>query len=417
MDGSGFEVHASDSHTKPDPFKSANAIVRSMSFRAPADATPVTPAARAAGRVRVPGDKSISHRYALLAALADGDSLISRLFARRRLRRHARLPAAARRGDRRDRPGPAAHRRTRHAGPGGPPPAPLDAGNSGTTMRLLSGIAGRRTRSQPTIGGDASLSRRPDAPRHRTADPHGRAHRRRTTAGRRCASTGADLHAIAHEPRGAERAGQERRPARRAPGVRARPASSSRSPTRDHTERALAGVRRPRRSRRRRAIAVDGGQRLSGARASRCRATCPARRSGPRSRPARRAPTSTIEDVGLNPTRTAVFDVLRRAGARVEATIARQRRRRAGRAAAHRVSAPRSFEVDAGRGPGVIDELPALAALAAMHAGGLHASPSAARRNCASRKAIASRRWRPASARSARPWRNSTTASRSRRGR
>ena len=48
-----------------------------MSSRAPADAALVSPAAGVAGRVRVPGDKSISHRYALLAALADGDSLIS----------------------------------------------------------------------------------------------------------------------------------------------------------------------------------------------------------------------------------------------------------------------------------------------------------------------------------------------------
>jgi len=42
-----------------------------------ADAAVVHPAARAAGRVRVPGDKSVSHRYALLAALADGASTIT----------------------------------------------------------------------------------------------------------------------------------------------------------------------------------------------------------------------------------------------------------------------------------------------------------------------------------------------------
>ena len=43
---------------------------------APADAALVKPAARVAGRLRVPGDKSISHRYAMLAALADGRSSI-----------------------------------------------------------------------------------------------------------------------------------------------------------------------------------------------------------------------------------------------------------------------------------------------------------------------------------------------------
>src|ERR671917_419723 len=36
----------------------------------------VRPARRIAGRVRVPGDKSISHRYALFAALAEGRSII-----------------------------------------------------------------------------------------------------------------------------------------------------------------------------------------------------------------------------------------------------------------------------------------------------------------------------------------------------
>ena len=37
----------------------------------------VLPARRLAGRVRVPGDKSISHRYALLSALADGTSRLT----------------------------------------------------------------------------------------------------------------------------------------------------------------------------------------------------------------------------------------------------------------------------------------------------------------------------------------------------
>ena len=43
----------------------------------PDDAAIVKPASHAAGRVRVPGDKSISHRYAMLAALADGTSRIA----------------------------------------------------------------------------------------------------------------------------------------------------------------------------------------------------------------------------------------------------------------------------------------------------------------------------------------------------
>jgi len=37
-------------------------------------AATIAPARRVHGRIRVPGDKSISHRYALIAALADGQS-------------------------------------------------------------------------------------------------------------------------------------------------------------------------------------------------------------------------------------------------------------------------------------------------------------------------------------------------------
>src|SRR5215208_5936473 len=40
-------------------------------------AVTVTPARRLHGRLRVPGDKSISHRYAILAALADGPSTLA----------------------------------------------------------------------------------------------------------------------------------------------------------------------------------------------------------------------------------------------------------------------------------------------------------------------------------------------------
>ena len=45
-------------------------------MRAAADRATIPPSSRAAGRVLVPGDKSISHRYGLLAALADGESII-----------------------------------------------------------------------------------------------------------------------------------------------------------------------------------------------------------------------------------------------------------------------------------------------------------------------------------------------------
>jgi len=60
-------------------------------LRVPADSITVPPAMRASGHVRVPGDKSISHRYAMLAALADA----SRGLAGTRPARTARPRSAA----------------------------------------------------------------------------------------------------------------------------------------------------------------------------------------------------------------------------------------------------------------------------------------------------------------------------------
>src|SRR6476469_2602452 len=108
-------------------------------LRAPADSITLTPAVRAAGRVRVPGDKSISHRYALMAALADGESSIGGYSpgadCAATLACLRALGVAIRTA------GPAALT-IQGRGIGGLRPAqgPLDAANSGTTLRLMSGI-------------------------------------------------------------------------------------------------------------------------------------------------------------------------------------------------------------------------------------------------------------------------------------
>lgn len=331
-----------------------------MSSRAPADAALVSPAARAAGRVRVPGDKSISHRYALLAALADGDSLISGYS--RGADCAATLACLRRLGVMIDVTIPG---RIRIAGRGvrglAAPGAPLDAANSGTTLRLLSGIVAAHP-FETTIGGDASLNRRP---MRRVIEPL-------TCMGARISSadgrpplviTGADLHGIAHKP---EVPSAQVKSAVLLAGLQAsgRTRVVEPAPTRDHTERALeafgAGVDRVDGG-----VEIQGGQRLTG-----CELVVPGDVSGAVFWAALAAGTPgadvTIEHVGLNPTRTAVFDVLRRAGATVTATA---ETRTAGEPAGTlRVAygTPRSFEITPSEVPGVIDELPALAALAAM---------------------------------------------------
>ena len=118
----------------------------------------VQPARAITGSLEVPGDKSISHRYALLAALAEGASEISHFSPAEDCRNT--LECLKRLGVKVE----TANGRVRivGAGLGGlhGPRRKLDAGNSGTTMRLFAGILS----GQPfgsTIDGDGSLRRRP----------------------------------------------------------------------------------------------------------------------------------------------------------------------------------------------------------------------------------------------------------------
>jgi 3-phosphoshikimate 1-carboxyvinyltransferase len=118
----------------------------------------IRPGKKIEGVVELPGDKSISHRYAILAALAEGGSEISNYASAAdcrstldclerlgvKVETHERVVRIHGRGL----DGLAAPRRT------------LDAGNSGTTMRLLTGVlAGQKFNSK--ITGDSSLRKRP----------------------------------------------------------------------------------------------------------------------------------------------------------------------------------------------------------------------------------------------------------------
>jgi len=120
--------------------------------------TKIQPANAVNGPVALPGDKSISHRYAILAALADGASRIEHFSPAAdcgsTLECLEPLGAQVKRsGDAVTITG-AGPRRLRR------PRRDLDAGNSGTTIRLLSGVlAGQSFDS--TITGDSSLRRRP----------------------------------------------------------------------------------------------------------------------------------------------------------------------------------------------------------------------------------------------------------------
>jgi 3-phosphoshikimate 1-carboxyvinyltransferase len=118
----------------------------------------IRPARKISGSLEVPGDKSISHRYAMLAALAEGRSEITRFSAAADCR--STLDCFSQLGVKFEIQGERV--RIAGAGLGGlrKPRRTLDAGNSGTTMRMLAGIlAGQEFRS--ILDGDASLRRRP----------------------------------------------------------------------------------------------------------------------------------------------------------------------------------------------------------------------------------------------------------------
>jgi 3-phosphoshikimate 1-carboxyvinyltransferase len=325
-------------------------------------AATVMPARRVRGQVRVPGDKSISHRYALLAAVADGPS---------RLTNYApgadcRSTLACLRGlgvDIREETG-AVTLLGRGFSLWRSPAQPLDAGNSGTTMRMLMGLLA----AQPfttTIVGDESLSRRP---MRRVIEPLSRMGSRIDAVDSHAPITiygihGAPLHAIAYQ---LEVPSAQVKSAVLLAGLHADGTTTVTEPaqTRDHTERALGAFGLDV-SIQGRTLSIRGGQRARGQTLS-----VPGDFSSAAfwMVAAAALPGShvEIEDVGLNPTRTGLIAVLRRFGASVEIhETGTEAGEPSGRIT---VDAGRtgSVEIAPEEVPILIDELPAVAALAAL---------------------------------------------------
>ncbi|MDZ7662765.1 3-phosphoshikimate 1-carboxyvinyltransferase [Thiohalophilus sp.] len=128
----------------------------------------VAPGGKLSGQFRVPGDKSISHRSIMLGALADGTTRVSGFLSG--ADNLATLNAFRAMGVEIDGPDDG-EVVIRGVGLHGlkPPAAPLDLGNSGTSMRLLAGLLAAQA-FDSTLSGDASLSKRP---MKRVTDPLG----------------------------------------------------------------------------------------------------------------------------------------------------------------------------------------------------------------------------------------------------
>ena len=121
--------------------------------------TIVRPASRVRGSVRLPGDKSISHRYAMLAGIADGPSRLENYSTGADCA--STLACMRSLGVTWERQDNVVEVQGRGLSLTAPKVA-LDCGNSGSTMRMLSGIVAGQKFSSEMVG-DESLSRRPMA--------------------------------------------------------------------------------------------------------------------------------------------------------------------------------------------------------------------------------------------------------------
>jgi 3-phosphoshikimate 1-carboxyvinyltransferase len=118
----------------------------------------VRPAGRLSGVVILPGDKSISHRYAMLASLAEGVSKISNYSTGADC--HSTLGCVRALGINVEEAGTTVTIHGRGLKGWEAPARDLDAGNSGSTIRMISGLLAAQSFTS-RIFGDESLSRRP----------------------------------------------------------------------------------------------------------------------------------------------------------------------------------------------------------------------------------------------------------------
>jgi len=316
----------------------------------------VQPGGKLSGRLRVPGDKSISHRSVMLGSLAqgtthvagllEGEDVLCTLAAFRAMGVQARGPDGGRLVI--EGVGLQGLRAPKHS---------LDMGNSGTAMRLMAGIlAGQAFDSE--LVGDESLSRRP---MKRVADPLGKMGAQIETAdgGR------PPLRVKGHQKlRGIDYQlpvpSAQVKSSILLAGLYAEGETTvtEPAPTRDHTERMLRGFGYE--------VEVSGASARvrGGGRLRACDVDVPADVSSAAFFLVGASIASgsdlLLEHVGMNPTRTGVLNILRLMGADIEIT---NRRDVGGETVADlRVRASRlhGIRIPEDQVPLAIDEFPAL---------------------------------------------------------
>ncbi len=315
--------------------------------------------------IRVPGDKSISHRAAMLAALSDGPCRITNYLPGEDCL--GTLAVLRQLGVVVDVVGPTSFVVHGRAGRFQPPASDLDCGNSGTTMRLMSGLlAAQPFRSRLT--GDASLSRRPMG---RVMDPLRQMGAAMTAEGQGgcpplVIEGSSGLRAIEYT---LPVASAQVKSAVMLAGLLADGETTVVQPvtTRDHTERMLECFGVPVTVRGTR-ISVTGGK-LPSARDFQVPGDVSSAAFWLVAAAARTGSHLVVRDLGLNPTRTGVLGVLRRMGASLrEEDGARGPGEPCG-SVEIRGGDLRGTVIQGAEIPNVIDELPVLAVAAALAGG------------------------------------------------
>lgn len=274
----------------------------------------VRPVARLEGDVTVPGDKSVSHRAALLGALADGTTEIDGFLEAEDCLRSLRAVEAL--GAQVSRLGPGRYRLA-GAGERGlrEPDDVIDCGNSGTTARLLMGVLA----AQPfwtLLTGDVSLRRRPMG---RVAEPLRRMGA--TVVGRaggtRLPLAVGGVAATAAVEHVSPVASAQVKSAVLLAGLRARGPVTVVEPaaSRDHTERLLREFGATVESRPGRVTLVPGPLRAARVRVPGDVSSAAFLLVAALVVPAARV---TVHGVGINPTRTGLLDMLDAMGARLQ---------------------------------------------------------------------------------------------------
>lgn len=323
----------------------------------------IKPARNLVGSIRLPGDKSISHRYAMLAGIAEGTT---------RLRNFSTgADCASTLGCLRSLGVQVAKSDAEimiegSAGVLKRPSAPLDCGNSGSTMRMLSGILAGQSFTSELIG-DESLSRRP---MRRIIEP--------------LTEMGASISAKdGHAPlkiQGGKLRGIEYKPHVPSAQVKSsllfaglfaegKTSVEEHLRTRDHGELALRAFGAElERSRDR--VSIKGGQRLKG-----IEATVPGDISSAAFFLCASAlfPDSNlvIDSLLLNPTRAVLLDVLVGLGARVRMVQVEEQHGELMGTIALEAGPLKGVRLAGAQSAALIDEIPVLAAIAPYTAEGL----------------------------------------------